>query len=212
MRKIFALLFLITLLPACTWSIPKRTVTPIKTTEHVIDKSKSFYLAIGSDGQEQSAWNREDYHRVFESGRSVSNQIYNFLKVRGYNVSMASSFENEKDALKSAKAQGYDYMIFPRTNFWIDPVYMICGNYSRNAKYYNDDTMIWHDYDEADVDILLFDAQSGKLVSNYNLRAIGCPVVVAGLIPLGRTSPEGHLKDVLDEWEGVQIKQESETE
>lgn len=203
MYKIFSVLIAALILPSCTWSIPHSKVTPVKATEQQVDASKSFYLAVGPDGQEQSFWNH-DYHKAFESGRVVSNQIYNFLKAKGYKVSLATTYENEKDALVTAKAQGYDYLLYPKTNFWMDPAYMVCGGSSRTST--NVDTSDWHDSDEADVDLLLFETQTGQLVSNYNLHAVGCPVVFFGLIPVGTTTPEGHLSGTLKDWLEVQTK------
>jgi len=203
LKKIFILLA-VTNLAACAWrAYPSTEIKAIATTPETLETLKSFYVAIGKDGVDQSTWTRE-YHPVYDSGRKVSNHIYHYLKAKGYTVSQGTEVETLQDALANAKSQGYEYLIYPKTNYWVDAFYMTCGGYSsqQTTPLFNSNITPEkiHDLDEADVDIIIYDVKTGKLFSNYNINAAGCPFVLLAYIPIGKMSPDSYFQSSLDKW------------
>lgn len=177
------------LLSACGTS--NINVKPISNVSTRPEADKSFYMALPQNGKEWPVFGF-DMVEAEDSGKDVAEQMFSFMKQRGYVVTLGTVTETEKEALKSAAANHTDYMLYPKVNIWNDPMPETCRYYDNKQ-----------DVDEADIDVIIYDMKTKKVLNSYNISAHGCPYVFklnGLLIPFGTMSPEGQFDKGLQEW------------
>lgn len=187
MKKYF-LIFLLFFLGACTSTDVKPLISELNT----MAADKRYYVAVGDDGQERYGIGR--YAPAKESGRKASEQVAQFLTKRKRAAAVARQKETPEAALQSARNLRADYLVYPEVTYWTDPLFFMCERITqpKSASY----------MDEVDLHLSVYDVRTGRIMNKAHLVSDGCPAVGSLTlgIPIGITTPEGHLKKALKMW------------
>lgn len=166
----------------CTWVVGIKKYDAINTPEP-ISREKSFYVPVAHDGQTLT-WPLQKSAAAPKSGATASSILYEKIRSVQSRSIMGVAAESEREALESARQKGLDYVVYPKVNLWVDPVYLACApEYA----------------DRAEVELSVYDVKAGKTVTLDRLVSGGCPINFLN-IPIGTTTPEGRFRKVLELW------------
>lgn len=180
--RIALTIIVITVTSGCTFVVGRNQVNPINPPGP-ISNYKSFYVPVAHDGQTLT-WPLQKPDAAPKSGLSASSILYEKVRSIQPRTVMGVAAETEREALESARQKGLDYVVYPKVNLWVDPVYLACApEYA----------------DRAEVELSVYDVKAGNTVTLDRLVSGGCPINFL-YIPIGTTTPEGRFRKVLELW------------
>ena len=191
--KISVIIILLSLISSCTWVGTTKSIKSFDENNKV-DSSQSFYLIYPKKGFEKAfitqelVQSDESAMRVTDVFRN-SSQLFGELIIGERNLDLESGF-------KEAKLRGSKYLIDINISEWKDAFYMMCQPTSNRYGHMQGPVTL----DTVDLTIFIYDTQNKSLLNKQRIENRGCPIVFAGLIPIGKNSPEGRLKPMLPEW------------
>ncbi|HIC43081.1 MAG TPA: DUF4823 domain-containing protein [Sulfurimonas sp.] len=166
----------------------KTTIYLSKTLkkDKLLTNSSSIYLVNGGDGLQKTylglIMSEEEVAKG--SGEAALHIAFEKLSSITPNVIQQNLVISELEALKTAKLNKSEYLIYSRTEKWTDPLGINCVDiYS----------------DEASVVLSLYSTQNDKLLNSTRLASSNCPHKLNG-IPLTTGSPESLYENLFAKW------------
>ena len=184
------------LISSCTWV---GTVKNIRTFDErsKISTQDSFYLIYPKNGFEKKMFsfsanlqeNPSSAKEVVSIFRSSLSENFGELSISDKNIDLEEGF-------KTAKLKGSKYLIDINIAKWKDAFYAMCA--PAQSRHNPDNTPVT--FDELDLTIFVYDVQNKSLINKQRLENKGCPIVLAGLIPIGKNSPSSRLESMIPDW------------
>ena len=193
-NKLFCALLLTTLTTSCTWVGTQKQVS-ILNQDHVVNSQDSFYLIYPKNGFAKTFFtkkleeNTKSAKEVVATLRTSLSEKLGELTISEENIDLEQGFKN-------AQMNGSKYLININIHQWKDASYPVCGpSTNRNGTLNETPTM-----DTVDLTLLVYDVKSRKLINKQKIENKGCPIVIGGVIPIGKNSPESRFAAMLPEW------------
>lgn len=192
MKKIIIFLSLI-VIAGCTWV---GTIEKVKTihTGDSINQNASFYMIFPKNGVEQTYFTQTREENEESSAEAVS-VFYNKFHKRFGSLTVTQTNLSLEEGFKQAKLRGDKYLITMEIHEWKDAFYMTCrGNNNPNLA---TNTAA---FDSFDISIRIYDVKTKVLLNDQRLQNSGCPIILLGVIPVGKMGPDSRFDDTLDAW------------
>lgn len=194
--KTLIAIILISLISSCTWV---GTVKNIRTFDerNKINTQDSFYLIYPKNGFEKKFFSlSNDLQENASSAKEVVNVFRNSLSENFGELSISDKNVDLEEGFKAAKLKGSKYLIDINIAKWKDAFYAMCAPHQTGHN--PDSTPVT--FDELDLTIFVYDVQNKALINKQRLENKGCPIVLAGIIPIGKNSPSSRLESMIPEW------------
>lgn len=181
-------------LTSCTWVGTQKQVQ-IFNKDNPVNTQSSFYLLYPKNGYYKTFLtkklkeNKKSSKEVVDTFRSQLTEKLGELTISESNSSLDKAFKNAKD-------NGSQYLITITINQWKDAYYAACrahtNHHGRTSSPPTQDTV--------DLTVFIYNVKTKALLNKQKIENKGCPVVIAGLIPIGKNSPEARLSPMIQEW------------
>lgn len=195
MKKICLFICLI-LISACTYVGKERNVNIVSKKEGVAN-NKSFYVIYPENGTYQTLFRKKIVENK-DSAKEVMKVFEKKLKEKIKNITTSASNLDLKTGFEKAKENNSDYLIQMDINNWKDSTYFMCRPYNDGSGIVKEPRQ--EEKDSLDIVIYIYDVKTKELINKQELVGNGCPIILLNLIPVGTNSPEGYLKELLDDW------------
>lgn len=192
MKKIFIILSLI-VIASCTWVGTVEKVQTVYATD-TINPNASFYMIYPQNGTggEYYTQTREE---IEESANEAVSVFYNKFHKNFGSLTVTPTHLSLEEGFKQAKLRGDKYLITMEIHEWKDAFYMTCRDDTNSNLSANTAA-----FDSLDISIRIYDVNTKAILNNQRLQNGGCPVVLLGVIPLGKMGPDSRFDDTLDVW------------
>lgn len=199
MKKIFILLSLI-VIAGCTWV---GTVENVKTvyTGGTINPNAGFYMIYPQNGAERTFYTQTREENEDSAAEAVS-VFYNKFHKNFGSLTVTQTYVSLEEGFKQAKLRGDKYLISMEIHEWKDAFYMTCRTNANPNLPTNTAA-----FDSLDVSIRVYDTKTKALLNDQRLQNSGCPIVLLGVVPLGKMGPDSRFDDTLDIWFNTLIQE-----
>ncbi|MBP7710552.1 MAG: DUF4823 domain-containing protein [Rickettsiales bacterium] len=181
-------------LTSCTWVLTSKEIK-VFNKDNPVNTQSSFYLNYPKNGFQKTVFTRkleenpDSAKEVVDTFRSTLSEGLGQLTISEKNLSLEAAF-------KDASSKGNQYLIEVEIAQWKDASYFLCASSQSPNGQYNEPTSM----DTVDVTIFVYDAKTKKLLNKQTIDNRGCPIVFAGMIPIGKNSPSSRLSSMLGDW------------
>lgn len=187
-----SLLFL--LLANCTWVGTSKQIK-VFNKDNPVNTHSSFYLNYPKNGfQKTFLTNKLDEN--FDSAREVVDTFRSGLSEKMGQLTISGSNLKLDEAFKEASLRGSQYLIDIDIAQWKDASYFLCASSQNRNGQFNEPTSL----DTVDLTIFVYDVKDKKLINKQTIDNRGCPIVIGGMIPIGKNSPSSRLSSMLGDW------------
>ena len=192
--KLLITLFLSLSLVGCTWVGTNKQIK-ISSKDNPVNIRGSFYLNYPKNGFQKTFITRELKENP-KSAKEVVGTFENSLSKKLGQISIGEKNLNLEEAFKEASLKNSQYLIEIEIYQWKDASYFLCASHQSPGGQFNEPASI----DTVNLAILVYDVKTKKLLNKQTIDNKGCPIVIGGMIPLGKNSPSSRLSSMLGDW------------
>ncbi|MFT6332660.1 MAG: hypothetical protein ACJAW3_001004 [Lentimonas sp.] len=187
-------LILLFFISSCTWVGTKKNIR-IFDERTKVNTQDSFYLIYPKNG----FYNAMFTTKLKENHKS-SKEVVGIFRAKLFEevgeISISDKNISLEEGFKAAKLKGSKYLIDININEWKDAFYAMCTP-SQTGNNPNTDPVT---LDTVDLTVFVYNVQTKTLINKQKIKNKGCPIVLAGVIPIGKNSPNSRLESMIPAW------------
>jgi hypothetical protein len=178
----------------CTWVGTSKKIR-LFDKEDKINIDSSFYLNYPKDGFQKTYFTKK-LETNFDSAKEVVAVLRDKLSETFGQLTINERNLKLEEALAEASMKKNQYLIDIEIAQWKNASYLLCApSQSKFSQYSEPETM-----DTVDLTIYIYDTKSKKLLNKQVIDNRGCPIVLLGIIPIGKNSPSSRFSSMIEEW------------
>ncbi|MBM3590547.1 MAG: DUF4823 domain-containing protein [Alphaproteobacteria bacterium] len=195
MKKLSITTLLISLfVTSCTWVGTSKQIR-VFNKDNPINTQSSFYLNYPKNGF-QKTFLTKNLEENPDSAKEVVATFRNGLSEKLGQLTIGEKNLKLDEVFKEASTRGSQYLIDIEIAQWKDASYFLCASSQSPNGQFNEPASI----DTVDLTISIYDVKTKKLLNKQTIDNRGCPIVIGGMIPVGKNSPSSRLSSMLADW------------
>lgn len=192
--KTLTAIILILLLSNCTWVGTRKNIRTFDERGK-ISTQDSFYLIYPKNGFEKKMFS-QNLQENPDSAKEVIDVLRSGLPINLGELSISDKNIDLEEGFRVAKLKGSKYLIDITINEWKDAFYAMCAPYKTG----HNPSLEPSTLDTVDLTIFVYNVQNKSLTNKQKIENRGCPIVISGIIPLGKNTPSSRLESMIPDW------------
>jgi len=193
-KSLFSILLVSLFISSCTWVGTSKQIK-VFNKDNPINTQSSFYLNYPKNGFQKTILT-QNLEENPDSAKEVVNTFRNALSEKLGQLTIGENNLKLDEAFKDALSKGNQYLIDIEISQWKDASYFLCASSQSKNGQFNEPTSM----DTVDLTIFVYDIKTNKLLNKQTIDNRGCPIVIGGMIPIGKNSPSSRLSPMLIDW------------